>query len=99
MHTACVPIHPPACLLVRAQFAALLSKFRLAYWRTPSYNFVRLAITVVVGLVYGSIYWGQGDLPDPASLGNMQVWTAGAARLHGSRRSGALRGGPCSPAG
>ncbi|GIL82508.1 hypothetical protein Vretifemale_11338 [Volvox reticuliferus] len=54
------------------QFAALLFKFQMVYWRTPSYNFVRLAMTIVVALVYGSIYWNQGEMPNPASVGRVQ---------------------------
>ncbi|PNH10990.1 Pleiotropic drug resistance protein 1, partial [Tetrabaena socialis] len=54
------------------QLIALQNKFRLAYWRTPSYNFVRLAMTIVVALVYGSIYWGQGSMPNPAGIANVQ---------------------------
>ncbi len=29
-------------------------------------------MTTVVALVYGSIYWGQGDMPEPAAVGNVQ---------------------------
>ncbi|KXZ56523.1 hypothetical protein GPECTOR_1g47 [Gonium pectorale] len=54
------------------QFMALLRKFRLVYWRTPSYNFVRLAMTVCVALVYGSIYWNEGNMAAPATVGNVQ---------------------------
>ncbi|GIL42549.1 hypothetical protein Vafri_515 [Volvox africanus] len=55
-----------------SQLLALFAKFQMVYWRTPSYNFVRLAMTIVVALVYGSIYWNQGRLPNPASVGSVQ---------------------------
>ncbi|KAG2439064.1 hypothetical protein HYH02_006591 [Chlamydomonas schloesseri] len=54
------------------QLVMLASKFRLAYWRTPSYNFVRIAMTVAVALVYGSVYWGEGNVPNPATTGSVQ---------------------------
>ncbi|KAG2432130.1 hypothetical protein HXX76_009056 [Chlamydomonas incerta] len=54
------------------QLLMLSSKFRLAYWRTPSYNFVRVAVTVAVALVYGSVYWGEGSVPNPATSGSVQ---------------------------
>ncbi|KAG2487630.1 hypothetical protein HYH03_013769 [Edaphochlamys debaryana] len=54
------------------QLLELARKFRLTYWRTPSYNFVRLAITLAISLVYGSIYWDQGNIPNPAAIGNVQ---------------------------
>ena len=40
--------------------AALAVKFNSVYWRTPSYNFVRYAITVASALVMGSIYYKAG---------------------------------------
>ena len=42
------------------QVAALAVKFNSVYWRTPSYNFVRYAITVASALVMGSIYYKAG---------------------------------------
>lgn len=72
-HAPLAPLCPPLPPPYPPQFFALLVKFRSAYWRTPSYNFVRLAMTVVTGLVYGSVYWGQGSLPDPSGIANVQV--------------------------
>ena len=31
-----------------------------AYWRTPSYNFVRLMMTICTALLYGAIYYEAG---------------------------------------
>ena len=43
------------------QVEALAVKFKSVYWRTPSYNFVRYAITVASALVMGSIYYKAGE--------------------------------------
>ena len=49
------------------QVSALMRKFQSAYWRNPSYNFLRYVTTVLVALLYGSIYYqaaaGQSPLP------------------------------------
>lgn len=41
-----------------------MHKYTLAYWRTPSYNFVRYLVTVLVAVLYGSIYYKAGESCD-----------------------------------
>ena len=45
------------------QLAALARKFRLAYWRSPSYNLTRMLMTLLICLFYGTVFWGRGRLP------------------------------------
>ena len=54
------------------QMHVLLRKFNLAYWRSPSYNFVRLLVTLLVSLLYGTTYYQRGQVSSPATLGNIQ---------------------------
>ena len=42
------------------QLALLLKKNMLTYWRSPSYNTVRFAFTIALGLIIGAIYWDLG---------------------------------------
>ena len=66
------PHHPPNHPPILPQFRTLLSKFMRLYWRTPSYNLTRCAMTVVVSLIYGGTYWGAARFSDPASIGSVQ---------------------------
>ena len=43
------------------QFRALLGRNFTMYWRSPEYNLTRFAITILVGLIFGSLFWRQGD--------------------------------------
>jgi energy-coupling factor transporter ATP-binding protein EcfA2/ABC-type multidrug transport system permease subunit len=43
------------------QFKACLWKQNLTYWRSPYYNAVRFFFTVVVAVLFGSIFWQLGD--------------------------------------
>ena len=45
------------------QLVALARKFRLAYWRSPSYNLMRMLMTLLISLFYGSVFWRRGQLP------------------------------------
>ncbi|BDA51445.1 ABC transporter G family member 36 [Coccomyxa sp. Obi] len=45
-----------------AQFKLILAKNFTVYWRTPEYNAVRMLSTTLLGLLFGSIYWGIGSL-------------------------------------
>ncbi|GAB9468228.1 Abc transporter g family member 31 [Globisporangium polare] len=40
------------------QLRLLCARFFLMYWRTPTYNLVRLMISVVLGVIFGVIYQG-----------------------------------------
>ncbi len=41
------------------QFALLMRRAVLSYWRSPSYNFVRMVISVVIALIFASTYANQ----------------------------------------
>ena len=41
------------------QFRVLMYRFLLAYWRSPSYNFVRMVVSVVIALLFSSTYADQ----------------------------------------
>ena len=43
------------------QFTANLQRFWRMYWRAPEYNLTRLAVTLGVAFVFGSLFWRQGD--------------------------------------
>ncbi len=45
------------------QLVALARKFRLAYWRSPSYNLTRMLMTLLICLFYGTVFWGRGRVP------------------------------------
>ncbi|KAJ1267717.1 hypothetical protein BS78_07G078800 [Paspalum vaginatum] len=44
------------------QFKACLWKQCLSYWRTPSYNLVRIMFITVSSIVFGSLFWKQGNI-------------------------------------
>lgn len=41
------------------QFVHLTRRTFLDYWRTPSYNFVRIFVNIIVALIFGSAYPNQ----------------------------------------
>jgi hypothetical protein len=41
------------------QFKLLMYRFLLAYWRSPTYNFVRMVVSVVIALIFSSTYADQ----------------------------------------
>lgn len=43
-----------------SQFTVLLWKLHKVYWRSPSYNLTRMAMTITIALLFGAIFWGQG---------------------------------------
>lgn len=47
----------------RTQFVALARKYRLSYWRSPSYNLTRMLMTLLICLFYGTMFWRRGRLP------------------------------------
>ncbi|GIL61720.1 hypothetical protein Vafri_16118 [Volvox africanus] len=55
-----------------SQVRVLLRKFNLAYWRAPGYNFMRVGMTLVTSFIYAAVYWGEGKVPNPASIANVQ---------------------------
>lgn len=42
------------------QFKACFWKQYWSYWRNPQYNLVRFAMTIVVGVLFGVIFWNKG---------------------------------------
>ena len=57
------------------QLAALARKFRLAYWRSPSYNLMRMLMTLLICLFYGTVFWGRGRLPaEGEPLAGWHTW-------------------------
>jgi hypothetical protein len=45
------------------QFLTLARKYRLSYWRSPSYNLTRMLMTLLISLFYGTMYLGRGRVP------------------------------------
>lgn len=52
------------------QFSECLKKNVRSYWRNPSFNTTRYVMTVVLALIYGSMYWDVGNTIQNA--GNVQ---------------------------
>lgn len=52
------------------QFRECLKKNMRSYWRNPSFNTTRYVMTVVLALIYGSMYWDVGNTIENA--GNVQ---------------------------
>ncbi|KAL4524950.1 hypothetical protein Ndes2526A_g07047 [Nannochloris sp. 'desiccata'] len=52
---------------ILTQFRLIISRLFVVYWRMPAYILVRLAVTVLVTVVFGTMFWGQGQkyLTDP----------------------------------
>ncbi|ESQ52364.1 hypothetical protein EUTSA_v10016144mg [Eutrema salsugineum] len=46
------------------QFKSCLWKMSLSYWRSPSYNLVRIAHTLISSLIFGVLFWKQGQKID-----------------------------------
>jgi len=46
---------------ILTQFWLCLEKNNTLYYRSPNYNMVRFLITIVVGLLFGTLYWNQGN--------------------------------------
>ncbi|XP_010516996.1 PREDICTED: ABC transporter G family member 33 [Camelina sativa] len=46
------------------QFKSCLWKMCLSYWRSPSYNLMRIGHTLVSSLIFGLLFWNQGKKID-----------------------------------
>ncbi|KAL0543693.1 hypothetical protein IC582_018796 [Cucumis melo] len=46
------------------QFKACFWKWYRSYWRNPRYNAVRFFMTVMIGLLFGLIFWNKGSKTD-----------------------------------
>ncbi|KAF5202221.1 Abc transporter g family member, partial [Thalictrum thalictroides] len=54
------------------QFKACLWKQHLSYWRNPAYNLTRIVHMVVSSLLYGAVFWKQGNnIKDQQDLFNI----------------------------
>ncbi|KAK6235982.1 hypothetical protein SCA6_011319 [Theobroma cacao] len=54
------------------QFKYCLWKLHLSYWRSPSYNLMRLLHTTVISFTLGTLFWNQGTkINNQQSLFNM----------------------------
>ncbi|KAJ0013552.1 hypothetical protein Pint_21148 [Pistacia integerrima] len=51
------------------QFKSSLWKQNLSYWRSPSYNLMHLLQTFFASLLFGAMYWNQGQELDVLSVG------------------------------
>ncbi|XP_041019937.1 pleiotropic drug resistance protein 3-like [Juglans microcarpa x Juglans regia] len=56
-------LHFDACFSQNglAQVQACLWKQHLAYWRNPGYNLFRIIYSFLSGLIFGALYWNQGQ--------------------------------------
>lgn len=43
------------------QFKSCLWKMSLSYWRSPSYNLMRILHTLISSLLFGVLFWKQGQ--------------------------------------
>ncbi|KAL0805402.1 hypothetical protein Bca101_097893 [Brassica carinata] len=46
------------------QFKSIWWKMNLSYWRNPSYNLMRLIHTLISSLIFGALFWKQGQKID-----------------------------------
>ncbi|CAN7062210.1 unnamed protein product [Brassica rapa subsp. trilocularis] len=46
------------------QFKSCLWKMSLSYWRSPAYNLMRICHTLVSSLIFGLLFWKQGQKID-----------------------------------
>ncbi|CAH2058921.1 unnamed protein product [Thlaspi arvense] len=46
------------------QFKSCLWKMSLSYWRSPSYNLLRIGHTFISSLIFGVLFWNQGQKID-----------------------------------
>lgn len=44
------------------QFKSCLWKQCLSHWRSPSYNLVRIVVVALCSLLFGALYWQQGNI-------------------------------------
>jgi len=50
----------------------LVKKYAVVYYRSPSYNLARVAMTFAVSWIYASTYYQIAVMPNPASLASVQ---------------------------
>lgn len=55
------------------QFQKLVYRANLSYWRSPSYNFIRMMISAIVGLLFSSAYADQKYSTDVDTISRCAV--------------------------
>jgi len=55
------------------QFTSLLSKNARSYWRMPEYNLVRGVFMIVLGLLFGSLYFDNDATTQPGAFARISV--------------------------
>ncbi|KAF8657997.1 hypothetical protein HU200_059457 [Digitaria exilis] len=74
------------------QCMACLWKQNLSYWRNPSYNAVRFLFTIVIALLFGTIYWDLGGkIEKPQDLSNAMGSMYGASLFIGTLNSASVQ--------
>ncbi|XP_019424860.1 PREDICTED: ABC transporter G family member 39-like [Lupinus angustifolius] len=44
------------------QWKACFWKLHWSYWRNPQYNFTRYSLTIIMGLIFGAVFWNKGKM-------------------------------------
>ena len=55
------------------QFKLLTYRFHLAYWRSPTYNFVRVVVSILIALIFSSTYAQQEYTTDVDVIARVAV--------------------------
>ncbi len=56
-----------------AQFKLLINRFHLAYWRSPTYNFVRVLVSSLIAFIFASTYAQQKYTTDVDVIARVAV--------------------------
>ena len=43
------------------QYLVILKKFRITFWRTPTYNATRFSFTTAIAFILGTVFWKMGN--------------------------------------
>lgn len=54
----------------------LMAKYMVAYFRLPSYNLVRICLTIVIALLYGTFFYKKAHVPAEGEHGTFQSLTS-----------------------
>ncbi|GLC47082.1 hypothetical protein PLESTM_002024000 [Pleodorina starrii] len=46
---------------IGSQFALLMRRALVTYWRNPPYNVLRYMVTLSMGVLFGTLYWDRGN--------------------------------------
>lgn len=56
------------------QLRACMAKAAINYWRSPAYNFTRMFVSVLVSLVFGSVFHGKGYATETELVGRIGIF-------------------------